>query len=136
MSLEKVYQLVEERLEAEWAGQTPIAWDNMEYIPKRGEDFIRLAITQTLSELTTAAEYGSGNYREHGLITVQVFTQKNKGARDNIKLSDQVANIFRGYTEERLFIHETRITRIGQREEWYQSNVLIDYYYDNCLELA
>jgi hypothetical protein len=133
MSFETVHKLVEERLETQWAGATPIAWDNMNYKPKRGESFIRPVINQTLSELTTAASYGEGNYREHGLITVQVFTQKDKGARGNIALADTLANIFRGYSIDRLFIKETRINRIGQAEEWYQSNVLIDYYYDNCL---
>ena len=136
MSFEKVHQLVEERLETEWAARTPIAWDNKEYIPQRGTDFLRIVLTQTLSQLTTAAEYGKGNYREYGLITIQVFTQKNKGARGNVGLSDAVADIFRGWSIDRLFIHESRIDRVGQTEEWYQSNVLIDYYYDNCLEIA
>ena len=136
MSFQKVHELVGERLEAEWASRTPIVWDNMEFIPTRGTDFIRIVLTQTLSTLTTTAEYGKGNYREFGLITVQVLTQKNKGAGENLELSDAIANIFRGWSEDRLFIHESRIDRIGQDKEWYQSNVLIDYYYDNCLELA
>lgn len=135
MSFAKVHQLVEERLAAEWLS-TPIVWDNKEYIPKRGEEFIRIVLTQTLSTLTTAAEYGKGNYRENGLITIQVFTQKNKGARGNVVMADELASIFRGFSIDRLFIQETRIDRVGQAEEWYQSNVLIDYYYDNCLEIA
>lgn len=132
MSFEKVNQIFGERLKANWP-TTPIAWDNVEYKPKRGENFIRPVITQTLSEMTTTGEYGKGNYREHGLITVQVFTKKNDGVLVNVQLADALADLFRGYQEDRLYIKETRINRGGQQEEWYQSNVLIDYYFDNCL---
>lgn len=131
---ETVLTLIGARLQDNWDEVAiPVAWDGVEYEPVRGQSFIRLVVTQTESVLTTAASPGKGNYREHGLITVQVFTEWTQGAVVNANVADMVTDLFRGYTVDRLFCQEARINRIGQREEWYQANVLIDFYYDNCL---
>lgn len=128
----KVQQIIEDRLKDNWVS-TPVAYDNVEYVPKAGVPFIRPTITQTLSELTTVASPGKGNYREYGILTVQVFTEQNKGSRPNATLADGVAALFRGYNEERLYMHEARINRIGSDKEFFQTNVLVEFYYDNCL---
>lgn len=134
MAYEQTTRLLEKRLKDNWA-LTPIAFDNVEYVPKRGEAFIRATITQTLSELTSIPTdgYGSGNYREYGLLTLQVFTPKNEGSRPNAVLADGLAALYRGYNEARLFCNEARVNRIGSSDEFYQTNVLVEFYYDNCL---
>ena len=130
---ETVTQTLERRLQNNWA-LTPIAFDNVEYVPRRGEAFVRGTITQTLSEMTTIpANNSEGNYREYGLLTIQVFTPKNEGSRPNAVLADGVAALYRGYQEGRLYCGAPRVNRIGSSDEFYQTNVLVEFYYDNCL---
>ena len=128
-----VLQIIEDRIKDNWLS-TPVAWDNVAYVPKAGNPFVRPVATQTISELTTVASPGKGNYREYGLLTVQVFTEQEKGSRPNAELADAMAALFRGYVEGRLYMQEPRINRIGQDKEFYQSNVLVEFYYDNCLD--
>lgn len=130
---ETITQALEKRLQDNWA-LSPIAFDNVEYVPRRGEAFIRATITQTSAEATTIpANNQEGNYREFGLLTIQVFTPQNEGSRPNAVLADGVAALYRGYQEGRLFCYSARVNRIGSSDEFYQTNVLVEFYYDNCL---
>lgn len=129
---EQVQQLIEQRLAAQLP-DVSIAWDNVEFIPQVGTPFIRPTITQTETELT-AGTVDAGNWREHGLITIQIFTSKNTGARANASLSDRVGDSLRGYYIDRLHVGGPRAVRVGQDGEWFQSNVMIPFYFDNCLQ--
>lgn len=124
-------QLIEEKILADLS-DLDIAWDNVEHTPTRGTPFIRPIITQTANVLT-AGTAQSGNYREHGLITIQVFTQAKKGARENQSLATRVGNVLRGYSVDRLYCMGPETRRVGERDEWFQSNINIPFYFDNCL---
>lgn len=127
-------QLIEKRLQDNWT-DTPIAFDNVEYVPVVGSPFVRLTISQTTSVLKTFATYGEGMYQEFGLIIVQVFTPRNDGTHPNNVLADKIADLFRGWNSGRLFCGTTRIVRIGTEKNWHHANVMIEFYYENCLNL-
>lgn len=129
---EKAVQELQERLQDNWT-DTEIAFDNVQFNPVRGVPFIRIAITQTESELTSIAGPALGNYREHGLMTIQVFTPKNDGVQPNARLADMAAALYRGYSSGGLFCMPPRVNRVGAHEEFYQSNLLVEFYFDNCL---
>lgn len=128
------YRFIEQLIRDNWVA-TPIAWDNVEYVPVAGTAFVRVTITQVDAVLTTGNAL-TGNYRESGLITVQVFTPHDQGGQINAELSTDMQNILRGYSIDRLYIQAPRVVRVGQYKEFFQNNVLTEFYYDNCIAAA
>lgn len=127
--LNVISDILEKKLASGWSS-TPIAWPNMVYIPQQDVPFIRPNITQTTSQRINAGDVGY--YRDFGLMTVQVFTSRRKGARENANLASAIVTLFREYNYGGLFCGTPHIEVVGETKEWYQSNVIVDYYYDSC----
>ncbi len=125
MSNKIVNDILQQRLEDYWAGQTPIAYDNINYSPKRGISFIRCVLDAVesvqMSMHCTRTEY---------LFTVQVFTPSNTGVDRNLIMADDVTAIFSGYSEGNLIVNSSYTERTGEEEEWTQRNVRIRLTYD------
>jgi len=126
MSNQIVNDILEKRLNTEWVNRTPIAWDNLDYTPVRGEAFIRSILEAIGSDLM-----GITCLRVDYLYTIQVFTPSNEGVTSNLILADYVTAIFKNFGEGHLTVHQIATQRVGDEEEWHQRNVLIDVTYDN-----
>ena len=129
---DQISKILEMKLSAGWtgAGTTPIAWPNVVYIPVQDISFIRPNITQTASDRINVGDVGY--YRDFGLMIIQVFTPRRKGARDNAVMASSLVSLFREYNSGGLFCGAPFVEIVGETKEWYQSNVIVDYYYDNC----
>lgn len=126
---DRISQILEEKLQASWT-LSEIAWANMSYIPKQDVPFIRQSITQTTSDRINVGDVGL--YRDYGLMIIQVFTPRRKGTRENAVLASSVAALFREYSHDGLYCGAPFVEVVGESKEWYQSNVIVDYYYDAC----
>lgn len=127
-----IHKLIEERIKNIWIPtDSEVAYANVPFIPTAGKPFIRPVITQT-NAMLIAGNYDNGYWREFGLIIVQVFTNRRTGSRDNAVLSRKVSDMFRGYTSSSLYCLAPHVETVGETKEWYQSNVIVDFYYDKC----
>ena len=86
---EQVRQILDTRLATQWGVLTPIIWDDVDYIPEVGTQFIRCTLDGIASEILSMS-----CQREFYLLTIQVFTVAGKGSSFNLELADQLVEIF------------------------------------------
>ncbi len=123
-----VNEILELQLKTIWEGRTPIAYDDVSYMPAKGKAFIKCMMENVFSTLTSP-----GCQREHYLYTVQVYTPAWSGSNTNFDLADVVVKGFFNYASGTLICKEVRTLRVGNQEEWYRSDVQIAVQYDNHL---
>ena len=77
-------------------------------------------------------ETGTRIFERFGIITVQVFTPTGDGLVLNDTLSLIARNAFEGKTTSpgAVRLRRARIVAVGEDGPWYQSNVLVDFEYD------
>jgi hypothetical protein len=84
-------------------------------------------------QVTLSNSSGSRRFRHEGTIFVQIFTPFN----DGMELGDDLAMIaqraFEGEVTSpgRVIFRRVRINEIGQDGQWFQTNVLVDFEYDD-----
>ncbi len=127
-----ILRIIEERISIYWT-DSDVAWNNVQYTPVAGTPFIRPVATQVHSGLI-AGTADQGLWREFGLLTVQVFTNRSEGTRDNATLARKVTELFRGYSKDSLYCLAPHVETVGDTKEWYQSNVIVDFYFDHCTD--
>ena len=126
MSNNSVRQILEARLNTEWAGRTPIYWDDINDRPQVGVPFIRCTLDGIDSE-----NISIGCQRDYDLFVIQVFTPKGAGTESNFLLCDALTTMFRGYADQQLLCTKVVNERVGKSNEWYQRNVVIDTQYES-----
>ncbi len=119
--------LIEKRLADNWV-TTKIASDGMEFNPVRGVSYVRL---QTEWADTNQISIG-GMERGIGYIMVSVFTPHGKGSRPALVLADELRLLYNKWISGKLSFGVARIIRVGEKDEWYQVNVLVPFKYDEC----
>lgn len=123
MSLVNVQTILEQRLEAIWAAQTNIFWDNT----KQRQD--AAYICPTLDQLDDEP-LGIGCSREIYQFTIQVIVRKDIGSKLINEYSDLLVTSFRNYASGNLLCKEALSVRAGNEEEWFQRNVEITVQFD------
>jgi hypothetical protein len=101
--------------------------------PASADPWARIQIRHVAGEQATLQ--GSGNkrrFRRAGIITVQVFYPLKRAALSN---SRSLAEVARGAyegkaTASHIWFRNVRIQEIGPDGSWYQTNVLVDFEYD------
>lgn len=113
----------------------PIQYADVSYdsTPTDVDAWARLTVQHGPSEqVTLVSDVGSRRFRRFGIITAQVFTKHGKG----MSLSDQLAeigrNAFEGVatTPGRVIFRNVRTNEVGQDGQWFQTNVLAEFEYD------
>ena len=123
MSLALVNKALESQLRTHWSDPNNIAWDNLNYVPKRGQKFIR-----TMLDVVDSEPLGMGCRRVYYLLTIQVFTQRNIHSKEALNMADSIVSIYNGFEDAstKLYVSTISASRVGDEEEWYQWNVLVD----------
>jgi hypothetical protein len=74
---------------------------------------------------------GVSRYRRSGIFTVQVFTPYGGGLSLSDSLVSVIVNAFEGKASTNgVWFRQIRVNEIGQEGVWYQTNVLINFEYD------
>jgi hypothetical protein len=124
-------RLIETLLQDNWT-QTPLAFDNVNFAPVLGVDFVRVQI-----EWTTSANIGPSRIRHDGLVLLSVMVQPREGTRQSAKYASDLIRLFQDNSA--LSDSDTYLTfkagyaqRVGEREGWYQRNIVIPFVFDYC----
>lgn len=114
-----------------WAGQTEVAYDNMEFDPPDGDTaWVRLSVKPTFRTIASLGQEGNRRFRGFGMVIVQVFVPTNSATYNSDVLADAVLDIFEGKKIDGVWFQDTRIEQVGPDGKWFQQNVLADFIYD------
>ena len=120
---------IEARFTTQWAGRTPIAFDNVAFTPPANQGaFVRLAIRN--GDSNTAGVQGTGSVlTEHqGRIWVQVFVKEGTGTAAARGHADAAAAIFGNSRFDGIRCYAPEIKHVGADGNGYhQINVSIPY---------
>jgi hypothetical protein len=128
MSYKDEHKAIEARFNTNWASTTPVKYDNVDFTPTPGENWIELQIHN--GDQIPVSLGGTVNYRAIGIISINVHTALNIGSQTGKNLADTAAAIFRGKTFSTITCRGAPITRLGESNGWFVYNVSIPYFRD------
>jgi len=115
---------IEARLNTGWT-TTPIAWDNIPYVPTPGISWIRCTI---LPGDVETLEFGRDTTKEYmGIIDIGIFTQKNTGSVVARGYADTLSTLFSMVAFGTIDCDPAKVMNLGIDEDWYMMNVSIPY---------
>lgn len=119
---------VENLLDQTWI-ETPIAWYNVDFDSENVPEWIRLSIDGIDSRQVSMGSESDNCHRFVGLITIQVFTRVNRGARRASELADKLVDTFTGKRVGDVQFMSASARYIGQNGNWFQVNVNCEFYF-------
>jgi len=105
-------------------------WDRATQPPTSG-DWARITLRHTSGG---NAAISNRFFVREGLVTVQLFTNFGEGLSSADLMSKVVSDAFQGQqTAGGVWFRNVRVNEIGQDGEWFQTNVLIDFEYNEVI---
>lgn len=126
MSFKNERIAIENRFEEFW-NETPIAWENVAFDTPNNSAWVRLNILNGSSNYRAI----NGLKRNLGIITVQIFTQKDTGTNVAREYADTIRGIFESKKFSDVVCDVASINTIGADSVWHQINVTIPYWRDS-----
>lgn len=109
---------------ATWT-ETPIAWDNMDYIPTKGQEWIRCTLLPSTSENN---ELGVSKIH-YGIFWIQIFIPKLTGTGRAYELANMLDALFSNVQFDNIVCYASDVQRTGDEgHEWFQLNVRVNYW--------
>ena len=119
---------IEAKFTTDWASATPIAYDNVQYKPTPGTNYVQLEIHTGEGQRASLGD--TYTERSVGIISINIFTAINTGTRSGRTLADTAAAVFRGWATSEIICRTATITRLGAVGEWFVTNVSVPFYRD------
>lgn len=115
---------IESRLNTGWT-TTPIAWDNIPYVPIPGTAWIRCTI---LTGDVNSLEFGRTPLKEYdGIIDIGIFTPKETGSAVARGYADTLSALFDLVEFGTVDCDEASVQNLGAEEDWYHLAVTIPF---------
>jgi hypothetical protein len=116
------------------SAQLPVLYpDTKSLPPTTGAGWARISVQHgSGGQATLSNESGRKRYRRTGIVFVQIFTDRG----DGMVLADELAtitkNAFEGVATNpgRVTFYRVRVREVGPDGQWFQTNVLADFDYD------
>jgi hypothetical protein len=106
-------------------------WDKKSAIPGTSNDAWADIQMQWTGGEQRGFGLGTRRYNREGIVTVKIFTPFGDGLIQADSLTKIAADAFEGVdTPNGVWFRRVRVNHVGQRGEWYQTNVLADFFYD------
>ena len=102
-------------------------------VPPAGDSspWARVTITGLPPSARSLTGLSTARYTRNGLLIVQIFVPLGEGLAEAYNLSKIVADAFEGvHTPRQVWFRNVRVQEIGPDGEWFQTNVLVDFTYD------
>lgn len=128
---------IKSRLKERWT-ETPIQFENEMFSRKNGVAYIRPQI-----EISSAVS--AGVFKQEGIskrkvnatgfVLISVFVPLKEGTARISRFCEELKNSMSFWTDGPLSCGRGVTRRVGQRPEWYQRNIIIDFKYQGCEEV-
>lgn len=80
---------------------------------------------------TLNGSQGERTFLRQGFVTVQIFTPVGNGLQDSYQLAKVVADVFEGAsTPGGVWFRNVRLNEVGRDGEFYQTNIIAEFRYD------
>ena len=130
MSFETIRQTIESLFEAGWAGQTPVAYDGVEFqTPVTA--WVRVSIQ--FADKVQASMGSRKTWRTTGAVVVQCFSPYGNGSKEALTLADNVAAIFQGIQSGGITFRGTSAVTNDADREWWQVNSTTTFFSDELI---
>ena len=129
MSLPDSLTLITSTFATAWTA-TPVAWQNVSFDMKSNPEFVRFNVLFTKEDQRTMG-LTNNLFRQHGLISMPIFTPLNRGAKRALELAEQFTAIWRVKMIQGHIFDTPNTVIIGNVDGVYQVNVNISFYTDN-----
>lgn len=127
MSFDTVRRDIEKRVVDNWA-TTRVAFDNVEFTPKDGEDWIRVQIFDGTANRINIGRVGV--HRHPGLLTLQLFVPGKTGTKVLRGYGDTLSTLFRDVQFNGITCRTPSFSYVGESDGWAQANITVPYYWD------
>jgi hypothetical protein len=117
---------IEGRLSSNWT-TTRIAYDNVDFNAVTGTEWIRL----TILPAETNYRVLEAKKRFNGVISIQIFSPRNKGTATIRAYADTLSGIFEDQKFDDVVCRSASITGVSQLSEWHQINLNIPFWRDS-----
>jgi len=113
---------------------TDIAWDNVEYSPTEGQSWVRVSIQPNLSQIV-AKGGANAKIRRFGILFVQVFVPDGEATPEAESIAEEFLSLLEAQQlASGLTFREAVVRYIGNSVKgWYQTNISIEYYFDDLV---
>lgn len=100
--------------------------------PISGTPWARVSLQHATGAQASLADQNSKKiFVRNGVLTVQIFTPYGTGLTESDSLVKVVQDAFEGKaTSEGVWFRNVRANEFGQDGEWHQTNVLVEFTYD------
>jgi len=115
------------------ASQYPIRYWAVSEEKPTTDAWVRITVAHVDGgQATLSGATGQRRFRHFGVVTVQVFTKYGDGLTLNDQLCTVAKNAFEGEVTSpgRVIFRNVRLNEVGQDDQWFQTNVLADFEYD------
>lgn len=114
------------------SSSVPVLWDDVKGEIPANTAWARVTVQHASGEQATLSDHvGNRKFRREGLVTIQVFTQFGQGLRKADVLGKIAADAFEGKaTQNQIWFRDVTVNEIGQSGDWFQTNVLVSFIYD------
>jgi len=115
---------IESRLNTGWT-TTPIAWDNIKYVPTPGTAWIRCTI---LPGDVEALSFGRDTAKEFsGIIDIGIFVPRETGSATARGYADTLSALFDMVAFGTIDCDEASVQNLGIEEDWYHLAITIPF---------
>lgn len=109
---------------------TSIAWPNLQYDPTDQKEFVRISVIPADSDRKSMGGQ-TDVFRQFGVVLIEIYIDRNSGARRSVELADLAINFFHGLALTDITFESPNAEHIGIVDSWYQKNVSCTFYSDN-----
>lgn len=129
---EEAYDLMMTLFKTAWDGTGHRAfYENIENDRETDDTaFAHVSISHASGFQATLGGTGSRIFRRTGVITIMIYTQAGKGLQESHQLAKVAADAFEGQSTGGIWFRNVRINEIGREGAFYQTNVIVEFEYD------
>lgn len=128
MDIKDAKTTIQSSFDTAWAGETDIAWDNVEYKSENTE-FVRMSIQFDIGEQASLGGITNRLFRYSGIVFLQIFTEPNENPQRNDELAQLALNFFVTPLSGIKFFNPA-VKYIGISKNYFQQNVTVEIQID------
>lgn len=131
MTVSEARDAILTKFRTEWANETQISWDNLDY-NSNGSEFVRVTIQYNLGSQISLGNLNNRLFRKTGLVFVQVFTRLKESMARSDFLAQKALTIFTNNADS-VWFRNQQINSVGREQngKYYQQNVVAEFVFDD-----
>lgn len=115
--------------DSQWAGVTPIKWQNQKFDPPENQAWVSYYIRWSTGDQETLGPDNNRKFLITGRVYIDVRTPIFDSMKNSDILVDRAENIYRGKRLGSIDFYEVLSTEIGEDGQWFLTSVSAGFQY-------